>query len=300
MIVADDDFTEIRRPELNLEKTDQRSCLIVLSGQQIGRMYKLTKPKIVIGRSDDADVQLEDEGISRHHVRLIAMPGGVVMLNDLESKNGTFVNGQQVRSRALEDGDRIQLGAITILKFSIHDSLEERFQEQLYASATRDPLTGAYNNRYFGEHLDKEVTHAERHGTPLSLVLLDLDHFKHINDSHGHLAGDHVLRELVACMSGAIRSDDVLARLGGEEFGLIMRGSTLEGACSLAERLRHMIESHAFEHAGQRIEVTVSAGVSSYAKGHHGSRNAFVADADRQLYEAKRAGRNCIRSSPLK
>ena len=256
--MSDDDFTAIRRPEVNLEKSDQRSCLIVLSGQQIGRMYKLGKAKIVLGRSEDADVQLDDEGISRHHARLVAMPGGVVMLQDLESRNGTFVNGQQCRTRALEDGDRIQLGAITILKFSIQDSLEEKFQEQLYASATRDPLTGAYNNRYFREHLGKEVIHAERHGTPLSLVLLDLDHFKQVNDTYGHPAGDQVLRELVGSLIGVVRSDDVLARLGGEEFGLIMRGAGMDGARPLAERLRQIVESHAFEHSGKRIPVTIS------------------------------------------
>jgi diguanylate cyclase (GGDEF)-like protein len=292
--MAEEDLTAVRRPTAIALPGERHSCILVLSGPEVGRTVKLDQAKVIIGRADDADLRVDDDGISRHHAKLMSLPNGVVTLTDLESLNGTFVNGQPVRTRALEDGDRIQLGATTVLKFSIHDSLEEQFQEKLYASATRDALTGAHNRRYFSEHLAKDVSHAQRHLTQLSLLIIDIDHFKAVNDTYGHLAGDQVLRELGVRLTQAIRTEDVFARLGGEEFGVILRENPLPGAIMLAERLRRGVEARPFEHQGVPITVTISLGVASHAKERHRDALALVAEADRYLYQAKQSGRNRV------
>ena len=130
------------------------------------------------------------------------------------------------------------VGSTSILKFTYHDHLDEVFQRQMYESALRDGLTKVFNKKYFTDYLEKEFAFAVRHGGPLALIFLDIDHFKKINDSHGHPAGDFVLAELSQMMTELLRTEDVLARFGGEEFTILCRGSDLQGALIVAERLR--------------------------------------------------------------
>src|SRR5690606_2510180 len=148
------------------------------------------------------EIRLEDEGVSRLHACLQREENGTVQLRDLGSTNGTYVNGIRGDDFQLRDGDRIQVGSVTILKFSYQDSLEEQFQQQLYESATRDPLTQAFNKRFFSEQLEKDFSHSARHGLALSLVILDVDQFKKLNDTHGHPAGDHVLQRMASTIMG--------------------------------------------------------------------------------------------------
>lgn len=281
-----------RVPVIGDGPRERNAYLIVLSGRAVGKMYKLAPGQHTLGRSTDADIRLDDEGVSRLHATMRRRSDGTVEVSDLESTNGTYVNGAQIRHFTLSDGDRIQIGSVTILKFSYQDSLEEQFQQQLYESATRDPLTQSYNKRFFIEQFEKDFSHAMRHMLPLSLVMLDADHFKRINDNHGHPAGDHVLQRLSATIMASLRTEDAFCRVGGEEFAVIMRDCTEEEAVQLAERLRRLVASTQFVYGGQQLPVTISLGVSGFDRERHHRSTDLVEDADRCLYEAKRRGRN--------
>ena len=271
---------------------DSRAYLIVIAGPGVGQMFRVGDATVV-GRGETADVQIFDDEISRSHAQ-IEMTDTRVRIRDLGSKNGTFVNGSAVRESELSDGDKIQIGTTTILKFSFHDELEEQFQQRMYESALKDPLTGAFNRRHLMERLELELAYAIRHGTTLSLVLFDLDHFKQVNDTWGHLAGDLVLRTVSAAVAGAIRREDMLARHGGEEFALVLRGTDREHATLLAERIRVIVEGLQVEWEGQRVPVTASFGVASVPFTGSSSRTELLAAADAMLYEAKARGRNRV------
>jgi two-component system cell cycle response regulator len=273
--------------------TGQNAYLVVMAGSNLGEMYKLDKARLVIGRGDKADLRLVDDGISRDHA-LIANENGQMVLEDMGSTNGTYCNGARVTRQVLSEGDKILLGSTTILKFSYHDQLEEAFQRQMSESALRDGLTRAYNKRYFGERIESEMQYSLRHDAPLSLIFLDIDHFKRINDVHGHQAGDHVLVQLAALAMSMLGEDELFARYGGEEFAVIARGTDATAAEALAERLRTTVEGHRFAFGDAPIPVTISVGIS-YAPGLGIATSVdFVARADEALYAAKRAGRNQI------
>ncbi len=287
-----------RQPVEGWASSEVNAYLIVLSGRSVGKMFKVPVGLVNLGRSLEADVRLEDEGVSRNHARMERRDDGSVMLHDQGSTNGTYVNGTRVSQMELSDGDRIQVGSVTILKFSYQDSLEEQFQQQLYESATRDPLTQAYNKRFFGEQMEKDFRHAARHELALSLVIMDVDHFKHINDTHGHPAGDHVLQRLAATVMGSLRAEDAFCRIGGEEFGIIMRDCAGTEALVLAERLRELVESTRFVYSGTEIPVTMSLGVAAFDANRHHSGAELIEDSDRLLYQAKNGGRNRVAGTP--
>jgi len=271
----------------------QSAYLVVMAGSNLGEMYKLDKARLVIGRGDKADLRLVDDGISRDHAQIINENGRMV-LEDMGSTNGTFCNGARVTRQSLAEGDKILLGSTTILKFSYQDQLEEAFQRQMSESALRDGMTRAYNKRYFSERIESELQYSLRHTAPLSLIFLDIDHFKRINDVHGHQAGDYVLVQLAALAMSMLAEDEVLARYGGEEFAIVARGMDATAAEALSERLRAAVEEHRFVFGDAPIPVTISVGVS-YAPGL-GIATAvdLVARADEALYAAKRGGRNRV------
>jgi diguanylate cyclase (GGDEF)-like protein len=280
------------REELTRRTQRDRAYLIVLAGADVGKMFKLTEGENVVGRSHRADVRLDDDSISRMHVKLI-LSGTVVTIEDLGSSNGTLVNGERVHIEQLRDGDKIRLGETTILKFTFHDKLDESFQQKMYNAALRDPLTKAYNKKYFVDQLVIELAYAKRHNTPLSLVIFDLDHFKRINDTYGHVAGDMVLIQMSDMVQGMLRQEDVFARYGGEEFVIVLRGIALGDAGVLAERVRRAIEEKPFMAGQTRLPVTVSAGVAAHAEDIADSI-ALVEAADTALYAAKQGGRNKV------
>jgi diguanylate cyclase (GGDEF)-like protein len=216
------------------------------------------------------------------------------ILEDMGSTNGTFCNGARVQRQVLADGDKILLGSTTILKFTYQDKLDEMFQRQMSESALRDGLTKAFNKRYFAERLESEYLYAVRHDAPMSLMFLDIDHFKRINDVHGHPAGDHVLVELAKLAHGSLRNEDIFARYGGEEFAVISRGTDLDDAKQAAERLRSAVEEHTFSYEGKTIPVTISVGVARAPCPGVASPADFIALADETMYAAKRSGRNRV------
>ena len=178
----DEATTLIQRPTDGLE-TLRTAYLIVIAGSEIGKMYKVSESEMVIGRSVNAAIRIVDEGVSRHHAQLLSSADGNISLLDLESTNGTFCNGDKVARQTLNDGDKIQIGTTTILKFSMQDTLDEDFQRSQYESATRDALTGCYNRKYFVDRIATELAFSRRHKKPLSLAILDVDHFKKFNDT---------------------------------------------------------------------------------------------------------------------
>lgn len=279
--------------ELANKTQRDKAYLIVLAGSNVGEMYRLEEPETVLGRGSNSTIRLNDDGISRRHARLLQV-AGEVLIEDLKSANGTLVNGETVTQRTLQDGDKIRLGSTTILKFTYHDHLDESFQQQMYDAALRDGLTKAYNKKYFLDRLESEIAYARRHRADLSLLMFDVDLFKRVNDTFGHLAGDAVLVKIAKITMGMVRTEDIFARYGGEEFGVICRNVKLASAGILAERLRMGVEQTVFEHEGQRMPVTISIGVAAHPDLPVETNLQLIAAADEALYEAKRTGRNRV------
>ncbi|MBX7101919.1 MAG: GGDEF domain-containing protein [Myxococcaceae bacterium] len=270
----------------------QDAALVVIHGLDLGRKYDLAKPTLVIGRSSKCAVQVDQESVSRNHAR-ISSQDGVVTVEDLESTNGTYVNDEPVKAKVqLRNGDLIKVGR-TIFKFLAGGNIEAAYHDEVYRLTTVDGLTQAFNRRYFEDTLERELSRCSRYGRALSLIMLDIDNFKVINDSHGHLAGDYVLRQVSAAIKTKIRREDILARYGGEEFALLLPEVDLKGAAALAEKTRKLIEKHRFEFDKAVMPVTVSAGVATIA-----SKSAdpaeLVREADLRLYAAKESGRNRV------
>jgi two-component system, cell cycle response regulator len=293
----DDDYEKtavLGLQDLGLRKIDfeaRSAYLIMINGRTVGRMHKLSAGTSTLGRSPDVEVLIEDEGVSRHHAR-IEITGEGYVLADNNSTNGIFVNGEKVTRQLLQDGDKVQIGSNTILKFSFQDEVEEKFQKQLYDSATRDGLTGTFNKKYFADQLKTEFAFCFRHRQPLSLLLFDIDFFKRLNDTYGHLAGDACLKNLAKVVAKALRTEDVFARYGGEEFGVILRDTDAERAFLIAERVRRSIEQFEFMWEKDRMPVTISVGISTLANQEYASPKALVKAADEFLYKAKHGGRN--------
>jgi diguanylate cyclase (GGDEF)-like protein len=270
-----------------------RAYLVVLAGSSVGEMFKIEAEETIIGRGQKAQIRLLDDGISREHA-LLQQENDRVVLKDLGSTNGTYCNGLKVDKKELADGDKILVGSTTILKFTYHDNLDEIFQKQMYESALRDGLTKAFNKKYFTDRLESEFTFAVRHAAPLTLVLFDIDHFKKVNDTHGHVAGDFVLTEISTLLTGSLRAEDVFARYGGEEFAVICRGSELAQGQIVGERLRKAVEAHKFVYEGTHIPITISVGVAGLPDAEVKDAAELVGVADQALYASKRGGRNRI------
>ena len=279
--------------ELRARRRQLHAYLVVLQGTNVGEMYKVEGTETIVGRAMSATVRLNDDGISRRHCRVLQL-GGKVVIEDLGSANGTLVNGEAVEHYELKDGDKIRLGATTMLKFAYQDKLDETFQQQMYDAALRDGLTKCYNKKFFLDRFETEFAYAMRHKTMLSLVMFDVDHFKKVNDTYGHLAGDAVLVQLSNITQTMIRTEDVLARYGGEEFSVICRGIPLLNAGVLGERIRAAVEQGKFEFGGRMLPVTVSVGVAALPEAKVSTTSALIAQADEALYEAKRSGRNRV------
>ena len=293
----DDDTKIAAKEEIAKPVRDRdRAYLIVLAGTSVGEMYKISKEHTIIGRGTQADIHVVDDGISRRHAEIVHN-GDQTIIRDLGSTNGTFCNGDRIAEFELSDGDKIQVGSTTILKFTFHDSLDETFQRQMYESALRDGLTKIFNKKYFLDRLESEFAYSVRHKSPLSLIMFDIDHFKRINDTHGHLAGDYALATLAQLVQTAIRQEDVFARYGGEEFAVICRGVDLAGATAFAERIRKMVGTYRFDHAGVALKITVSVGVAAVSELGMKQPLDLIGAADEALYEAKRGGRDRVVSS---
>lgn len=287
---------EITIPDLGRVQTDaetDRPVLLVLTGARLGTVVPLHRLPLTLGRDPLVEFVVPDETVSRRHARFVSSSAGVVV-EDLGSRNGTLVNGQRVAQRLLADGDRIMVGR-TVLKFALQGRVEEDFQRRVYELSTRDGLTNLHNRRYFDERFATEFAFARRHGTFLGVLMVDIDHFKKLNDTHGHIAGDHVLIDVARTLAAQVRAEDVVARYGGEEIVVLVRDIPRPGVEVLAERLRAAVESLRISYGDRSLAVTVSIGAYVVRPDRETPPESLVANADKLLYEAKAAGRNCVR-----
>lgn len=277
----------------------ERAILLELGGAQPGAVFSLRFPSAVIGRSSTAQVTLIDPSVSGEHARLTLDDRGA-FIEDLSSRNGTFVNDQKTQGQTrLEDGDYVRLGSSTVVKFAMVDEFEERSLRTLFELTLRDPLTRLYNRRYFDDRFHGEFAFAQRHGTVLGLLLIDIDHFKHVNDSHGHQVGDVVLKLVASSIQKMMRPEDVLARYGGEEFVVIIRATSLRNLEILGIRMCQRIQELSLDAQGHRLTATVSIGVSCMDRdAPYASAAQLLTAADEAMYAAKAAGRN--RTSTLR
>lgn len=256
----------------------------------------LTTEPVLIGRDSQCSLALPVDAVSRRHAT-IEFDGSHHVIVDLGSLNGTFVNETRLLSpRPLETGDRIRFGD-QIYKYLAHDDLEGRYHEVIFQMMTNDGLTGVANRRYFLDTLARELAQSQRSPAPLAVMLLDLDRFKSVNDSYGHLAGDAVLCEFARRATASLRSGDLLARYGGEEFCLLLTRTPFDAATTVAERLRSTIAASPITFEDFEIPVTVSGGLLVVETPVTLQPAELLAEADALLYSAKQAGRNQIRSS---
>jgi diguanylate cyclase (GGDEF)-like protein len=271
-----------------------RATFTVVSGPSAGAIYSLVAAENIIGRGKECSIRVIDAGISRRHARVMRLAPGRYVVEDLGSSNGTFFNGMRVDGqKPLGEGDRLGMGPNIELRFGFTDEAEEGALRRLYESSVLDALTGAYNRKHFEERMAAEVAYARRHGTPLCLLMFDLDHFKRVNDTYGHLGGDHVLRTVGTLVKRTLRVEDVFARYGGEEFAIIARGIDVAKGYLFAERVRITMETAKIEFNGLLVPVSVSLGVASLACcGEAATSEDLIGKADERLYVAKGNGRN--------
>jgi diguanylate cyclase (GGDEF)-like protein len=272
-----------------------RGTLTMVSGDEAGSVYRLGA-STVIGRALDCEVRLSDVGVSRRHAVIEQQGETDYVVQDLGSRNGTTVRGRPVTKCRLVDGDRVGVGPV-FFRFALADEMEELALRRRYESSIIDGLTGALNRRHFDDRLIGELAFAKRHKAEVSLLILDVDHFKDVNDRFGHLAGDSILKTLATVVRDALRVEDVFARYGGEEFAIIARGIDRAGALAFAERLRNLVAKAPFAHEGTPITVTVSVGVATLTDCRDASVDQLIALADSRLYLAKASGRNCSRGA---
>ncbi|MEM9067721.1 MAG: GGDEF domain-containing protein [Myxococcota bacterium] len=295
LLSTEDETTDIVTTiEVPTESSRQdRLTLVALIGQHGEPMIPIDGEVAVFGRGRDADVRLIDSGLSRRHVRFFRMEGAW-WVEDLQSRNGTWVNGEAVKTpRPLRDGDRIQIGKGLVFRASFHDEAEHAATKRMVDSAVRDPLTRVYNRRHLDDRLAQELAFAVRHRTPMSLLLVDVDHFKQVNDNFGHLAGDAVLRVMGRLLKRIVRTEDLVARYGGEEFAVVARGIDPRNAFILAERIRKTLASTSIPIGESSLHITVSIGIATYRESHpYEEVSALIAAADEGLYRAKEQGRN--------
>jgi two-component system, cell cycle response regulator len=274
----------------------------VIEGADFGRIFLVDQPETVIGRSDEADIQVDDEKVSRRHIKILLRKNAAgkdsTVVIDLNSKNGVYVNSTRIHEQELNNGDKVKIGD-TILKFELKDQLDISYHDRLYQQATRDPLTGLSNRRYFQNEFRRSFSIASRYGRCFSLLILDIDFFKKVNDTYGHDVGDQVLRAVAEVVLKHVRGQDIAARLGGEEFVMLLPDTPINGAAVVAERIRYAVENHNFNAAGCLHQITVSIGVGEYPSSST-SPDDVIKRADESLYRAKTSGRNrvCVASDP--
>lgn len=281
--------------ELKLPNKQGHDCLVVIyssDARQLGKRHLLGSQPVLLGRGSDNTIVLENDSVSRRHCK-VERRGAAYHVVDLQSTNGTYVNDQLVTDFQLRRGDQVKVGD-TIFKFLSGSDMEAQYHETIYKMTIVDGLTGVNNKRFFLDAMDREIPRARRHQRPLSLVMMDLDHFKGINDTFGHLAGDFVLKEFAQLVKSRLRPDDILARYGGEEFAVILPETDRDGACKIADEIRKMVAAHRFEFEREPVSVTLSCGVAQLAEGWDVLH--FVKAADDRLYVAKNSGRNQVAS----
>ena len=287
-----DDKTQKAQPGQILQhSTRTESILIEIYGPNLGKNFRITENVITIGRDPSCTIPIDQENVSRLHCKLENIQQDTYV-EDLESTNGTYLNDAPVKRKKLDHGDLLKVGGV-VFKFVSGGNIEGLYHEEIYRMTITDGLTQVANKRYLIEFLEREISRASRFGRPLSILMLDLDFFKSVNDNYGHLAGDSVLRETCTLLSRMVRREELLARYGGEEFIIVLPETSLSTATTIGEKARQMIQQHDFVFGETRIPISISIGASELSPKTANPLD-FIRAADEKLYQAKAQGRNCV------
>lgn len=293
--MADEPTTRVTQSE---QRTFRRPmarkppCLVQYTGDALGRRVLLGSVETILGRAPESGCVVADDSVSRAHVRC-RVSQDAVEIEDLNSRNGTFVNDVRiVAPTRLANGDIVRLGSV-LFKFFAYDNIENAFHDRIYRLATVDLATDTFNKNYLLQTLETEFAYCRAYGRPLSVIYYDLDFFKRVNDEHGHGCGDYILKETSRLAKTCVRTDDLIGRLGGEEFVVVLPNADAAIGRDLAERIRATVEGYGFAFAGKRLQQTISMGVAqaSAQMDHH---LELLNEADRNLYTSKRSGRNRV------
>lgn len=286
--------TWVTAPDRPVSITTRQACLVHIypTGPGMGSRYALGDQPLVIGRGNDCEVRINDHSVSRRHARIQPGADGYYAV-DLQSTNGTFVNDVPASMYKLKDGDYLRIGNC-IYRFLMGGNVEAEYHEEIYRLTIIDALTDIHNKRYFLEFLDRELARSSRYDRPLSLVMIDIDRFKLINEELGHLGGDVTLRELAARIKGSIRKEELFARYGGEEFTIVLPETSAAGAVALCDRLLRVVSEQSFQYEDHTYNVTISAGVVTTQGEKSITPVELIRRADEKLYQAKRDGRNRV------
>lgn len=292
---SDDQGQETKVTKISVAKihAPSEACLVQIYGPDLGKKYPLKDPKdFTVGREEGNDIVVPLDNVSRKHCRFHAK-GDKIYVSDLGSTNGTSLNEEEVtKETALRSGDLVKVGG-AIFKFLYGGNVEALYYEEVYRMAIVDGLTQVFNKRYFLEFLEREMARCHRYGRALSLIMLDIDHFKRINDQNGHLAGDYVLHELAGLVKQRVRKEECLARYGGEEFAIVLPESGPDKVRVFADRVLHLVSGHTFKFEDRVIPVTISMGVADMSADTTDAAQ-FIKAADIKLYQAKHEGRNRV------
>ncbi|MFM8313056.1 MAG: diguanylate cyclase [Deltaproteobacteria bacterium] len=289
------DKTQIVAPKHKNEGANQAldPCLTQLSGSGSGQVFNLRNKTYKIGRDRDCDIWVDDPHISRVHA-VITDENNETIIKDNLSTNGVFINGKKVTEQILKNGDRLLIGTRLYFKFSHEFADYQEVQNQKFEQANQDGLTKLYNKRFFIDSISREFSYSKRNKNPLSLLMIDIDFFKQINDEFGHLVGDQVLSSLGKLIKDGLRHENIACRYGGEEFSIILRNTGPIAAEKVAQRIREAVEKLEFNYLNKKFHVTVSIGIATYDHQNYETYEELIKHADELLYESKLRGRNCI------
>ncbi|MDT7688063.1 MAG: hypothetical protein QOJ70_2093 [Acidobacteriota bacterium] len=291
-------------------------ALVFLRGELLAAPIPLERDEVTLGRALEADVRVNDARASRIHARINvehdpASGETHYRLQDLGSTNGTLLNGEPVHEAYLQDGDKVTVGE-QLLRFALLDDIDREYQRQIHRLLAHDELTGLLTSKSFFSELRRESARAQTESRPFCVLMMDIDHFKVVNDTHGHLVGSQTLEEIGALIMNALRAGDVAARFGGEEFAAFLLNADCAQGLVAAERVRAAIEAYHFPavrrgapaDTGETLRITISIGVASFPDDARDPIE-LVELADTALYRAKNLGRNrvvayCISPPDLK
>ena len=286
--------TWVTAPERPVSMTNRTACLVHIypTGPGMGARYPLNDKPLVLGRGNDCEIRINDHSVSRRHARIQPGADGYYAV-DLQSTNGTYVNDVPASMYKLKDGDYLRVGNC-IYRFLIGGNVESEYHEEIYRLTIIDALTDIHNKRYFMEFLDRELARSARYERPLSLIMIDIDRFRGINEELGHLGGDFTLREMAARIKGSIRKEELFSRYGGEEFAVVLPETDCDGANTVADRLVKLVHETPFTYEEHTYSVTISAGVTTTVGENSITPSDLIRRADEKLYQAKREGRNRV------
>ncbi|MCP4604977.1 MAG: diguanylate cyclase [Proteobacteria bacterium] len=296
------DLTPLAKQMLRAEEGGKKACLLVLDGIDEGTLIPLSQGTVIIGRSSSCDALLREEGISRHHARVELIKSDRITIEDLSSTNGVFIGGKRIKKATLKAGDKVLLGRRTMLRFVLEDNLDQLYEQEMYASSTRDRLTGLFNRKYLKQRMASDLSYAKRHGACLSFMIFTIDQLSEINHDYGHQTGDQVIVTVSQSVSGLIREEDVFARYTTEEFAIVAPGIDLTGGRAFGERVRKQIareEVRALDESGKALKFTVSMGLVTVNEKASTDMDRVLSDAANNLSIAVKHGQNRVVTSQI-